>query len=191
MTKPLAQPNVKTIEDLENFNYTIYSYWEVINYFKDFNYSGPLVPLSNPNCLQYVLKVDKAACVAERFWLTKVTNEYDLHLSDTIIQSPIAYFIRKNWPLEKRMNVFISRFVESNIIEYVSTKFTEVRLWKRKFYEKAKANQGFTVIALKDLVFAFVILGIGLAGATVVFFVEVWKGRKLLITTENCGWNGS
>ena len=36
------------------------------------------------------------------------------------------------------------------------------------------------VITLKDLAFTFAILGIGLAGATVVFFVEVRKGRRTM-----------
>ena len=66
-----------------------------------------------------------------------------------------------------------------------------MRASKIKYKEKEKAHQKFQVITLKDLAFAFKILGIGLAISTVVFFVEVWKGRKLLITTENCGWNGS
>ena len=178
LTKPVALPNVETIEDLENFSYKIYSHWEAITYFEDSNYSGPLVPLAKLNCVENVLKDENGACVAERFWLTMVANEYDLHLSDTIIQSPVAYRIRENWPLKKRMNILISRLVESNIIEYVFTKYTNVLLRKHKIHEKEKEIQGFTVIALKDLAFAFAILGIGLAGATVIFFVEVWKGRK-------------
>ena len=178
LTTPVILPNVETIEDLENFNYTIYSNRVVVYYFKKLNYSGPLVPLKNFDCVNYVLKDDNAACVAERFFLTKVATEYNLHLSDTIIQSPVAYLIRKNWPLEKKTNLLISRLVESNIIEYSFIKYTDVLLGKRKLYEKEKETQGFTVIALKDLAFAFAILGIGLAVATVVFFIEVWKGRN-------------
>ena len=179
LTKPVALPNVETIEDLENFNYTIYGQREVANYLEELNYGGPLVSLPNrDNCVRYVLKDDSAACVTERRHLVNVVNQHDLHLSDTIIQMPFTFVIRKNWPLEKRMNILLSRLVESNIIEYAFMKDSEVLLRKRKFYEKEKENQGFTVIALKDLAFAFAILGIGLAGATVVFFFEVWKERK-------------
>ena len=60
-------------------------------------------------------------------------------------------------------------------------------LTKQKSREEEKENQSFTNIELKDLLFAFAILGIRLAGATIVFFVEVWKGRGCLITTKNCG----
>ena len=187
LTKPVALPNVETIEDLENSNYTIYSPREVADYLKELNYSRSLVPLANHKCVKYVLQDHSAACFMIRPGLVKSANMYDLHLSDTIIQLPFAYIIKKNWPLEKRMNILISRLVESNIIEYVFTKDPEMLLRKRKIYEKEKENQGFTVIALKDLAFAFVILGIGLTSATIVFFIEVWKKRKLLLTTENRG----
>ena len=192
LTKPVALPNVETIEDLENFNYTIYSRSNVANYLiKGLNYSGPVIPLVKRNCLKYVLKTDSAACFEQRRLLVRVANRYDLHLSKTIIQLPFTYAIRKNWPLEKRINMLTSRLVESNIIEYVFMNNPEVLLRKRKFYDREKENQSPTVIALKDLAFAFAILGIGLAGATVVFFVEVWKGRKWLITTENREWDDS
>ena len=57
-------------------------------------------------------------------------------------------------------------------------KDTESVLMKQKIDGKEKENQTFTVIALKDLGFAFAILGIGLAIFTVVFFVDIWKGRR-------------
>ena len=124
------------------------------------------------------MRNDAAACVDDRFDLVHRANEFDLHLSDTIIQRFFAYVVREDWPLEKRLNILISQLVESNIIEYVFTKDSELILIKQKFYEKEKEERGVTTIALKDLAFAFAILGIGLAGATVVIFIEVLKGRN-------------
>ena len=178
LTKPVALPNIETFEDLENFNYTIYGNEAVKSYFENWNYSGHVVSVNDSVCVQSVLKDDSAACVGDRRYLVHIAKKYNIHLSATIINMFIEYFIREDFPFKKRMHIRISRLVESNIIEYVSMKDVESILRKEKFYEKEKENQGFTYITLNDLSFAFAILGIGLAVATIVFFIEVWKGRK-------------
>ena len=178
LTKPVALPNVETFEDPENYKYTIHGHKRLTLYFEKLNYSGRVVPLNAFNCTQYVLRDNAAACVNERRYLVYTANKFDLHLSDTMIQMFVAYLIREDWPLENRLNTLISRLVESNIVENAFMNDLELILRKQKFYEKEKENHGFTVIVLKDLAFAFAILGIGLAGATVVFFIKVWKGRK-------------
>ena len=178
LTKPVALPNVETFEDLENFKYTIYGHRGLTMYFEKLHFRGRVVGLDNFNCPKYVLGDNNAACVNERLYLINTASKFDLHLSDTIIQMFVAYLIREDWPIEKRFNILISRLVESNIIEYVFMKDLELILRKQKFFEEEKENQGFTVIVLEDLAFAFAILGIGLAGATVVFLAEVWKGRN-------------
>ena len=178
LTKPVALPNVETFEDLENFNYTIYGYKKYISNFKNANYSGSLVPLSDISCVNYVLRNDSVACLRKREMLHEISNKYDLHLSDTIFQKFRAFNIRKDWPLEKRWNILMSRLVESHTLHYYHGVKDNLILEKQKFYVKEKEYQDPKVITLKNLAFAFAILGIGLAGATVVFFVEVWKGRK-------------
>ena len=90
----------------------------------------------------------------------------------------IVYIIREDWPVEPRYNTVISRLIEGNILDNIVDKNFELILKKKKFDEKHKDDKRFTVITLKELAFAFAILGIGLVGATVVFFVEVWKGRR-------------
>ena len=187
LTKPVALPNVKTFEDLENIKYTVYGPTPLILDFKKSNYSGPLVQLMGFDCMKYVLRNDSAACLAFREHLVKISKTYDLHLSDTIIRKFYAFYIRQDWPLEERWNNLISRLVESNIIERFLIRETDLISKEQNFYEEEKKNQGPTVIALKDLAFAFAILGIGLAGATVVFLFEVWKGRNLLITMKKRG----
>ena len=178
LTKPVALQNVETFKDLENFKYTIYGHKGFTFYFKKLNFSGPIVPLEDFDCVKSVLKDNAAACVNDKRFLVSEANKYGLHMSDTIIPMFVAYLIREDWPLEMRLNTLISRLVETNIIEYVIRKDVEPILRKQKFHEKEKENQGFTAIALEDLAFAFSLLGIGLASATVVFFFEVWKGRR-------------
>ena len=178
LTKPVALQNVETFQDLENFKYTIYTYKGFTLYFKKLNFSGPIVPIEDLDCVTSVLKDNAAACVNDKRFLISGANKYHLHMSNTIIPMFIAYLIREDWPLETRFNTLISRLVETNIIEYVFMKDVEAILRKQKFYEKERENQSFTVIELEELAFAFSLLGIGLASATVVFFVEVWKGRR-------------
>ena len=178
LTKPVALPDVETIEDLENFEYTIYGHRGLTLYFEKLNFSGPLVPLSDFDCVEYVVKDNSAACVNDRHHLVNIANKYGLHLSDTVMQGFIAFVIRKDWPVEERLNTVISRLFESHIIECVYMKHIKSALMKHKINQKEKENQVATVIVLKDLGFAFAILGIGLAISTVVFFVEVWKARS-------------
>ena len=177
-TKPVTLPNVETFEDLENFNYTIYGKHEVADFFEKWNNSGRVVSINGYSCTKYVLKDDSAACVGDRRYFAYIANKYDLHLSATKISISFAYFMRPDWPLQKRMNIMFSRLAQSNIIEYISMKEGGFIFNGEKFHVEEKENQGFTHIALKDLLFAFAILGIGLAGATIVVFVEVWKGTK-------------
>ena len=177
LTKPVALPNAETLEDLENFHYTIYGDESMIHVLEERNYSGPVV-LVTDSCVEYVLRDDSAACFMKRHQLANLTYMNNLHLSDTLMLKYFMYTVRKDWPAENRFNLLLSRLFESNIIERVFTKDYELSLEKQKFYEKEKENQGFTVLALTDLAFAFAILGIGLAVATVVFVIELWKGRK-------------
>ena len=179
LTKPVALPNVEKFEDLENFKYTIYGSKHVTTFFENLNYSGLLAPVADFNCVEYVLRDAAAACVGDKFDLVNRANEFDLNLSGTIIQRFLAYVIREDWPLEERLNILISRLVESNIIEYVFMRDLKLSLRKQKFHQQEKEKEGFTVIKLREMAFAFTILGIGWASATIVFFVEVWKGRKL------------
>ena len=177
LTKPVALPNAKTFEDLENFHYTIYGDESMLLVLKERNYSGPVVPVKH-SCVEYVLRDDSAACFMKRDQLVNSAYMNDLHLSDTLMLKYFMYTVRKDWPVLKRFNLLVSRLYESNIIERVFTNDSELSFKKQKFYEKEKENQGPTVITLTDLAFAFAILGIGLSGATVVFFIELWNGWK-------------
>ena len=188
LTKPRALPNAETFEDLENLEYTIYGGTLFTSYFKEFNFRGRVVGLQNFDCEEYVLKDPAAACVNEQLALINAANKSGLHLSDPLIPMFIVFIIREDWPLEERFNTIMSRFIEGYILDDIVKKDFELILRKNKFDEKHKGDQRFAVIRLKNLAFAFAILGIGLAGATVVFFVEVWKGRSSLNMVMNRVW---
>ena len=178
LTKSVALPNVNTFEDLENFKYTVYGYKAYTWYLERLNYSGALVPLRDFDCTEYVLRDYFAVCLRDRPQLVDGAKKYDLHVSDTLIPVFIVYFIREDWPVEERWNAITSRLFEGNIIEHIFMKNSKLRWREQKLAEKDKQKQRFTVIVLNDLAFAFVILGIGLAISTVVFFIEVRTGRR-------------
>ena len=177
LTKPVALPNAETLDDLKNFNYTIYGDEVMISILKEINYSGPVVAVEN-NCVEYVLRDDSAACITRRHFLFYSGYINDLHVSDSLRVTLFTYIIRNDWPFQERLNLLLSRLFESNIIEREFLQEYQLFWRKQKFREKEKENQGPLAIALKDLAFAFAFLGIGLAVATVVFFIELWKGRK-------------
>ena len=177
-TISMALPDVETFEDLQNFKYTVYGHKEFKIFFKNLNLSEIYVPLENFGCDNYVLRDNTAACVDEKLQLVDVASKYDLHLSDALMQGFVGFVIRENFPLEERLNTVISRLVEGNIIEHVVTKDIVLPLRKQKIDQNERRNHSFTVLTLKDLAFAFAILGIGFTIATVVFIVEVWTGRR-------------
>ena len=178
LTKPLALPDVKTFEDLKNFEYTTYGHKQFKFYYDQWNLNKPFVPLEVFYCLQYVLRDNTAACINERGYFAASAIKYNLHLSNLLMQGYVVFLIRKDWPVEERLNMLISRLNEGNIIEYVFKKDVESGFRKQEMHEKDMQNQSFRVMTLKELAFAFAILGVGLAIASVVFFVEVSTGRR-------------
>ena len=174
LTKQKALPNIDTLEDLVDFNYTIYAYKGLGPSLKKFNYSGLFEPLKNFSCEEYVLRNARAACVKE--WSRAIDSAAKLSLypsKDKLIKVFLVYLIRDDWPIEERLNTIISRLFEANILEYVHMTEPGLTISKLKYNEEEKANQKFEVITLKELAFAFAFLGIGLAFSTVVFIVEV------------------
>ena len=174
LTKQQALPNVDTLEDLENLKYTIYGYKKFTQYFENLNYSGRVVPLEQFGCQEHVLRDAGAACVLEWSFAVESAAKLNLHPSkDKLINMFIVYLVRKDWPVEKRLNVVMSRLFEANILEYAYAKEPSLTISKLKYNEKEKAKQKFKVITLKELAFSFAILGIGLAFSTAIFIVEV------------------
>ena len=174
LTKQQALPNVDSLEDLENFDYTVYGYKSFTRYFKLWNYSRRIVPLEYFECENYVLRDAAAACIMEWSFAVQTAERLNLHVSnDRLIKMFIVYLIRDDWPIEERLNTVVSRLFEANILDYVRTKEADSTMSKIKWNEKEKDNQKYEPITLKELAFVFAILGIGLALSTVIFTVEV------------------
>ena len=174
LTKQVALPNVATLKDLENYNYVIYGHKDFTLYLKDLNFSGEIVSLEDFKCREYVLKDHRAACIAEWLYSFESAHDVNLHLSsDKLVKMYLVYFIREDWPLEKKVNTVISRIFEADIFHRVYINRFDLTLNKIEFDEKEKDKQMFKIITLNELVFAFAILGIGLACSTVIFTIEM------------------
>ena len=172
LTKQVALPNVDTLKDLENYNYTIYGNKEFTSYFKNLNSSAQMVSLEDFSCDEYVLRDHGAACVIDWLFIFDVANKNDLHVSSgKLMEMYLAYVIRKDWPLEDRINTVISRLYEADIFYRVYMEKLSVALRKIKFEEED--NKMIKVITLEDLAFAYAILGIGLTCSTVIFIIEM------------------
>ena len=174
LTKQVALPNVDTLEDLEDLNYTIYTHKTCVRYFEETNLRGRVVSLEDFDCENYLFREDSAACVEDGWFLIDIAADPNIHLShDLSMEMHIVYLIRDDWPVEERLNTILSRLFEANILEYVRLKKPNSWNSKLQYSEREKYNQKFKVITLQELAFAFAILGIGVVLSTVVFIVEV------------------
>ena len=173
LTKQVALPNVDTLKDLEDYNYTIYGQKNFVSYFKNLNFSGEIVSLEDFYCSEYALRDHDAACILDWLYSFKVVYNNNLHLSHDLVETYLIYFIREDWPLENRINTVILRLSEADIFHRVYMKRFELTLRKIEFREKENDKQMIKVITLKELAFAFAILAIGLACSTVIFIIEI------------------
>ena len=175
LTKQVSLQNVDTLQDLENFNYKIYTYKGFISYIKILNYRGPIVSLEDFDCEKYVLEEADAACVYEWSLSLNIAKKYDLHLShDNLVNMFSVYLIREDWPVEEKLNTVLSRLFEADIFRLVLRKDAESTVRRMEYNEKVKDEKKFEVMTLKELAFAFEILGIGLACSSVIFIVEIF-----------------
>ena len=175
LTKQVSLQNVDTLEDLENLNYTIYTNKDFTSYFEILNYRGRIVSLEDFDCKKYVLEKASAACVYEWTLLINIAENYDLHLSrDYLLKMYGVYLLREDWPVEEKLNTVISRLFEADIFRLVLRKDAESTIRRFTYNEKVKDQKKFEVMTLKELAFAFAILGIGLVCSSVIFIVEIF-----------------
>ena len=175
LTKQVNLPNVDTLENLENLNYTIYCNKDVTPYLETLNYSGRIVSVEDLHCEKYVLEDAGAASVRGLLPLIDIAEKYDLHISsDYLMQSFLVYVMRKDWAVEEELNTLISRLFEANISQGVFSKKVDSATRRNEYKKKEQGKKKFEVITLKELAFAFAILGIGLTCSSVVFIVEIF-----------------
>ena len=178
LTKEVLLPNVDTLQQLVDSDYVLYFYEGWLSSFADGDFKGRLVAIPSVNCVEYVLKDPMAACLRGTYVLLYQAAQCKLHLSrEYIYKNYYTYAIRENWPLEQRLNEILSSLTESSILEYKLRKDADQQMQIIKVREMLYEDQGFQIITLGELSFAFAILGIGLGCATVTFIIEIVLNR--------------
>ena len=174
LTKQINLPNADTLVDLENWNYMIYCKKEVRSYLEILNFSGRIVSLEYKDCEKYVLEDAGVACFYDFSILMNIAEKHNLYVSsDYLVKMFFVYLIREDWPVEEKLNTVISRLFEADIFYQVLFKKVDLTVKRMRRNEKEKEKQKFQVMTLKELTFAFAILGIGLACSFVIFIVEI------------------
>ena len=173
MTKVIYLPNVDTMQDLVHGSHTIYGPRRFHDFFRGQISAERYVEVNEYDCTKYVLRDSLSACVRNEIPIMYDALKLNLHPSkDRIVNLYFIFAIRDDWPLEQRTNTFYTHMVESGLIEYSHRKSNAKPLYDMELHEYMYENQNFKAITLKQLKFIFVILGIGLACATVSFIVE-------------------
>ena len=174
LTKVVYLPNVDTMQDLVHGSYTIYGTRRYHDFFRDHQISAErYVEVEEYDCTKYVLRNSLGVCIRNEVQIMYDASKLNLHLSKhRIVKLYMIFSIRDDWPLEQRINTFYRHMVESGLIEYLYKKSNAKPLYDLELREYMYENQNFKAITLKQLMFIFVILGIGLACATVSFIVE-------------------
>ena len=175
LTKQVNLQNVDTLEDLENLKYTVYANKDMTSYLKILNFGGQIVSLENFDCEKNLLEDASAACVFDWWLLIDIAEKHDLHISSHyLVKMYIVYLTREDWPVEKKLNALISRIFEADIFYRVLSKRVDSAVRRIKYNKKEKDTHKFEVMTLKELAFAFAILGTGLACSFVIFIIEIF-----------------
>lgn len=143
--------------------------------FSDEAYVGRFVPIHVHvnSCTDYVVRNSSNACVGGREHLINDTIASKLHMSkNPVAEFPMKNLLRKNWPLQARLDRHVSHRAESGIASY-QDELPFLQAFHILDVDEHGSDQGdFKVLTLSDLSFAFVILGIGLGCATISFAIE-------------------
>lgn len=177
LTKKVPYRNIDTIEDLANGDYKIYG--TVPRFFfrgDPTSFQERYTRVENQEaCVDRVVTDFTAVCVEFPAGLVlDMARKYDLHLSRELLGVVTRGFkIQPSWYLQDQLNTILGRLMEGDLFEAWDLHCDPVQLKDFQFDKEVLLNTDFRVLELKDLLFAFVILGVGLACAAIVFIIEV------------------
>ena len=177
LTKDVHRPNVETVKQLADSDYTIHVYKQWFGFFDDPAFEGRLREKVKASCVDYVLNDSSTACMLEESILVYEAAQFNLHMSSNYIYKQYyTYAIRENWPLEQSVNEILSSLAESSIADYKWK--NELEKPRRILNNRRKAGtEDHQVLILQELRFSFAILGSGLGCATVLFIIELAINR--------------
>lgn len=177
LTHKIPLRNVNSLDDLVNLDYKkIYGFGQLDYYVENSDLKKRLITTHDSvECLSYVIHNSTAACIdyAEGV-IFDIARHNDLHLSrEFVAQNYIGFVIKKSWYAEQKINKILASVMEADIFEPWDQKCNPTKLSDFEFDKEVLKNTNFKVIEFAEVRFAFVILGIGLTCAIIVFIVEI------------------
>ena len=179
LTKQQALPNINTMDDLRQSTHIVHAYKAFTDYFREPAFDGRLIEDDDGDCGTRPVNETTLVCIHETTILIECGLILSLHVSSEILVSlHIINVIRSDWPLQERIDLTLSRMNDAGLVKFLYMKNHKDLFRAYEIYKKGDEDQTFKVMTMKDLSFAFVILGIGLAFACIAFVVEkfvVWN----------------
>ncbi|CAG5100469.1 Protein of unknown function [Cotesia congregata] len=196
LTKPVYRKNVETLEDLEDPRFTkIYATEGSRDYVTD-------TPLYNKTifdeyeCAKYMCIGDPSvACIDEQNYLIPLIAIYHLHTPKNFIRVSYATLtMPHNSALKHRVNNLLMRLAQSGILNVWNKAWKELLCKNATNYLKKIEDiieNYYRPIVLRDMTFAFVLLGIGLFFAIISFILENSLKTFALNKTKISSWPSS
>ena len=172
LTHPVHLPVINNYGELVDSDYTVYGNTNIRWFLNNTDIRGRFVKIERSDCPSFLSNDSSAICIADTSYLLALAVNNHFYVSSRdLMKFNVVYVIRENWPLQDRINRIIVRLSEASLNNYEFQK--ERNPFVSVFYENDENNEKFKVFRLKDLGFAFRILGIGLGFATISFITEV------------------
>lgn len=174
LTTVIPLRNVNTMRDVVDLDYIVYGRSGTPAILEQEMQARYMAVRGLDDCIRKVMDDKSAAClhILDGIILDKV-HEFHLHLSPMVSVTYLVFPITWNWPYEERFNKLLSILVEADGLEPWDVKCNPVKLEDFQIDQDVKSNKKFKKMELGELLFAFVILGIGLVLATIVFIGEL------------------
>ncbi|KZC04357.1 hypothetical protein WN55_02719, partial [Dufourea novaeangliae] len=160
LTIPVSRPNIRTVEDLKNSNYTIYGSRFITDYIYDPVLRSRFHEVAYYHeCKQQVLATPYTACLDDCLHLYLGSREKTLHRSRRIQQTIQVYATRENWPMFNRVTDVIRTVVEAGLVNmWRKLNLRKVYMaWKR---QRLNDKRKFRILRIRHITFSFCILGI-------------------------------
>lgn len=177
LTNKIPIRNVNSLKDLVNFGYkTIYGLDYTDHYIVHSELKERFIMVGDSGeCIESAANDTSAACIiAAEGIIYDFVRRNGLHMSSQFVALEyVGFVIKKFWYAEQQINRILMSIMEADIFEPWDGKCNPTTLADFQFDTEVLNNTDYKIIEFAELRFAFVILGIGLTCATVVFVVEL------------------
>ncbi|XP_057335761.1 uncharacterized protein LOC130674447 isoform X2 [Microplitis mediator] len=181
LTKAEYRKNVETLEDLKDPRFQIiWASHKLESYFENTSILKKKITLQVFDC-EYRMKNNlSVACIDRDYKILPIVDSEKLYLAKTSVLSGYeAFAMRNNWPLASRINDVTIWGLHSGLL-YKRTQDRTAQEVRRIETLKARSFVPYCPVVFEDLMFSFILLGIGLASSITCFIIEILIKRKII-----------